>query len=61
MSRFNLSKGEHFSFAKDKGLNRLTVTLGWKGEHDLDASTFLVGGDGVIEVDYDFFTTILQN
>lgn len=27
MSRFNLSKGERFSFAKDEGLNNLTVTI----------------------------------
>lgn len=53
MSRFNLSKGERFSFAKDEGLN-LTVTLGWEGENDLDASTFLVGEDGVIEDDANF-------
>lgn len=54
MSRFNLSKGERFSFAKDEGLNNLTVTLGWEGDHDLDASTFLVGDDGVIEDDANF-------
>lgn len=54
MSRFNLSKGERFSFAKDEGLNKLTVTLGWEGENDLDASTFLVGEDGVIEDDANF-------
>ena len=54
MSRFNLSKGERFSFAKDEGLNKLTVTLGWKGENDLDASTFLVGEDGVIEDEANF-------
>lgn len=54
MSRFNLSKGERFSFAKDEGLNNLTVTLGWEGENDLDASTFLVGEDGVIEDDANF-------
>ena len=54
MSRFNLSKGERFSFAKDEGLNNLTVTLGWEGENDLDASTFLVGEDGVIEDEANF-------
>lgn len=54
MSRFNLSKGERFSFAKDEELNNLTVTLGWDGEHDLDVSTFLVGEDGVIEDDANF-------
>lgn len=54
MSRFNLSKGERFSFAKDEGLNNLTVTLGWEGDNDLDASTFLVGEDGVIEDDANF-------
>ena len=54
MSRFNLSKGERFSFAKDEGLNKLTVTLGWEGENDLDASTFLVGEDGVIEDEANF-------
>lgn len=54
MSRFNLSKGERFSFAKDAGLNNLTVTLGWEGDSDLDASTFLVGEDGVIEDDANF-------
>ena len=54
MSRFNLSKGERFSFAKDEGLNNLTVTLGWEGNNDLDASTFLVGEDGVIEDEANF-------
>lgn len=54
MRKFNLSKGERFSFAKDEGLNNLTVTLGWEGENDLDASTFLVGEDGVIEDDANF-------
>ena len=54
MNRFNLSKGDRFSFAKDEGLNNLTVTLGWEGENDLDASTFLVGEDGVIEDDANF-------
>ena len=54
MSRFNLSKGDRFSFAKDEGLNNLTVTLGWEGKNDLDASTFLVGEDGVIEDEANF-------
>ena len=54
MSRFNLSKGDRFSFAKDEGLNNLTVTLGWEGNNDLDASTFLVGEDGVIEDEANF-------
>lgn len=54
MSRFNLSKGERFSFAKDEDLNNITVTLGWDGDNDLDASTFLVGEDGVIEDDANF-------
>lgn len=54
MSRFNLTKGERFSFAKDQGLNHLTVTLGWGEGADLDASTFLVGADGVIEDDANF-------
>lgn len=53
-NRFNLSKGQRFSFAKDEELNHLTVTLGWEGENDLDASTFLVGEDGVIEDDSNF-------
>lgn len=54
MSRFNLSKGERFSFSKDEGLNNLTVTLGWEKGADLDASAFLVGEDGVIEDDANF-------
>ena len=54
MSRFNLSKGDRFSFAKDEGLNNLTVSLGWEGKNDLDASTFLVGEDGVIEDEANF-------
>ncbi|MGN0028272.1 MAG: TerD family protein [Marinilabiliaceae bacterium] len=54
MGRFNLSKGERFSFAKDQCLNNLTVTLGWGSGADLDASTFLVGEDGVIEDDANF-------
>lgn len=54
MSRFDLSKGQRFSFAKDQGLNNLTVTLGWGEGADLDASTFLVGEDGVIEDDANF-------
>ena len=54
MSKFNLSKGERFSLAKDAGLNNLTITLGWEGDSDLDASTFLVGEDGVIEDDANF-------
>ncbi len=51
MSRFDLKKGERFSFKKDEALNNLTVTLGWDAGADLDASTFLVGADGVIEDD----------
>lgn len=54
MSRFNLSKGERFSFAKDNSLNNLTVILGWKTGADLDASTFLVGEQGVIDDDANF-------
>lgn len=54
MSRFDLSKGQRFSFAKDQGLNNLTVTLGWGEGADLDASTFLVGEDGIIEDDANF-------
>lgn len=54
MSRFNLSKGERFSFAKDEGLNNLTVTLGWGEGADLDVSAFLVGEDGVIDDDANF-------
>lgn len=54
MSRFDLKKGERFSFKKDEGLNNLTVTLGWNSGADLDASTFLVGEDGVIEDDANF-------
>lgn len=55
MGRFNLKKGERFSFSKDEGLNNLTVKLGWTSKDvDLDASTFLVGEDGVIEDDANF-------
>ena len=54
MGRFNLSKGERFSFAKDQGLNNITVTLGWGSGADLDASAFLVGKDGAIEDDANF-------
>lgn len=54
MSRFNLSKGERFSFAKDNSLNNLTVILGWKTGADLDVSTFLVGEQGVIDDDANF-------
>lgn len=54
MSRFNLSKGERFSFAKDNSLNNLTVILGWETGADLDASTFLVGEQGVIDDDANF-------
>lgn len=54
MSRFNLSKGERFSFVKDNSLNNLTVILGWKTGADLDASTFLVGEQGVIDDDANF-------
>ena len=54
MSRFDLKKGERFSFKKDESLSNLTVTLGWNAGADLDASTFLVGVDGVIEDDANF-------
>lgn len=54
MSRFNLSKGERFSFVKDNSLNNLTVILGWETGADLDASTFLVGEQGVIDDDANF-------
>lgn len=54
MSRFNLSKGERFSFVKDNSLNNLTVIPGWETGADLDASTFLVGEQGVIDDDANF-------
>lgn len=54
MSRFNLSKGERFSFAKSEGLNNITATLKWDGDTDLDLSAFLVGEDGLIMDDADF-------
>ena len=54
MSNFYLKKCECFSFKKYEGFNNLTVTLGWNSEADLDASTFLVGEDGVIEDDANF-------
>ena len=54
MSRFNLTKGEKFNLTKEnQGLNELEFKLTWKGE-DIDASTFLIGKDGIITNDYDF-------
>ena len=54
MSRFNLTKGEKFNLTKEnQGLNEVEFKLTWKGE-DIDASTFLIGKDGIITNDYDF-------
>jgi stress response protein SCP2 len=53
MSRFELNKGDRFKLLKSGGLTKIQVELGWKGG-DLDASTFLLGEDGVILRDSDF-------
>lgn len=54
MARFELKKGDRFTLKKSEGLNKLTVSLGWKGGADLDACAFLLGEDGVIMNDADF-------
>lgn len=53
MPRFELNKGDRFKLLKSGGLTKIQVELGWKGG-DLDASTFLLGEDGVILRDNDF-------
>ena len=51
--KFDLNKGERFNLSKGSNLEKLEIELGWKGE-DLDASTFLLGEDGIILQDADF-------
>lgn len=53
MARFDLNKGDRFKIEKESGLSKIKVELGWKGG-DLDASSFLLGEDGVIIQDQDF-------
>jgi tellurium resistance protein TerD len=54
MARFDLTKGSKFDLTKEnQGLNEIEVKLAWKGP-DIDASTFLLGKDGVIVNDFDF-------
>jgi len=54
MCRFDLTKGGKFNLTKEnQGLNEIEVKLIWKGP-DIDASTFLLGKDGIITNDYDF-------
>ncbi len=54
MGKFDLNKGDRFKLDKSSGLSKIQVELGWKGGVDLDASTFLLGEDGVILRDEDF-------
>lgn len=54
MARFELNKGDRFTLKKSEGLTNLTVSLGWKGDADLDACAFLLGEDGSILNDADF-------
>lgn len=54
MARFDVIKGSKFDLTKEnQGLNEIEVKLAWKGS-DIDASTFLLGKDGVIIDDADF-------
>lgn len=54
----NLIKGQRLEL--DSGLSKLKVEMGWKVNpnanppYDLDASTFLLGSNGIIENEYDF-------
>lgn len=54
----NLIKGQRVEI--EAGLTRLRVEIGWKVNpnakppYDLDASTFLLGSNGLIENEYDF-------
>lgn len=54
----NLVKGQRVDIASE--LTRLRIEMGWKVNpnanppYDLDASTFLLGGSGQIEDEYDF-------
>jgi tellurium resistance protein TerD len=54
----NLIKGQRTAI--DEGLTKLQVEMGWKvnpnanPSYDLDASTFLLGRNGVIEFEPDF-------
>lgn len=54
----NLIKGQRVEI--EAGLTRLRVEMGWKVNpnakppYDLDASTFLLGSNGLIENEYDF-------
>ena len=54
MERFDLNKGERFTFSKSEGLSQIQVDLTWKSGADLDASAFLLSDDGVITEDADF-------
>ena len=54
MGRFDLNKGERFTFSKSEGLSQIQVDLTWKSGADLDASAFLLSDDGVITEDADF-------
>lgn len=54
MARFNMKKGERFSFTKTENLNNLSVILGWEDGADLDVCAFLTGNSGLIENDADF-------
>lgn len=54
MGRFDLNKGERFTFSKSEGLSQIQVDLTWKSGADLDASAFLLSEDGVITENADF-------
>lgn len=54
MGRFNISKGERFKIAKSEGLSKIKVNLNWSSGADLDASTFMLGDEGVIVEDAGF-------
>lgn len=54
MGRFDLRKGQRFTFAKDEELEHLRVELTWDSDADLDAEAFCLTNDGVIDNDFDF-------
>lgn len=52
--KFELRKGDRFSFDKDQDLSEIRVDLTWESSADLDATAFLLNEDGVITEDADF-------
>lgn len=57
----SLNKGDRVELSKDSRVNAVSVCLGWDtakydddGDFDLDASTFVIGRNGMTRRDEDF-------